>query len=253
MYIEMQNKRSAPRSASLSGARSRYVPPKNISEISYNELFEYCGRPVGPTQEQLFAPRSLGDNVVYYSGDISLLLRPCVSVIGARSASDEALRRARKIAALLASAGVVVTSGLAKGIDAAAHTGALGENGKTVGVIGTPLERAYPIENAELQETIYRDHLLLSQFAPGSRTFPSDFPKRNRLMAAVTDASVIVEASDTSGTLHQATECIRLGRWLFIMKSVVDSPLLDWPQKFLKEERVAVLSTIEDVLSRVSK
>ena len=188
---------------------------------------------------------------MWYAGNLELLLRPCVSVIGAREVSDEGRRRAKKVAAHLADAGVVVTSGLAKGVDAAAHAGALEVGGNTIAVIGTPIDRVYPAEHADLQEVIYSHHLLVSQFAPGTRTFPSDFPKRNRLMAALTDASIIVEASDTSGTLHQAAECVRLDRWLFIMQSVLENRDLEWPHKFLKQPKVAILRDVEDVLTRV--
>jgi DNA processing protein len=90
-------------------------------------------------------------------------------------------------------------------VDTAAHLGALEESGRTIAVIGTPLDRAYPAENAQLQEQIYSDHLLLTPFPRGERVFPSNFPKRNRVMAAVTDATVIVEASDTSW--HSASGC----------------------------------------------
>jgi DNA processing protein len=230
---------------------SRYTPPPGSELIKVSELLDFCNREIGPTQKALFKNTSDDSQSVFYSGNISLLKRRCVSVIGARSASAEGLRRARKIAFQLAEAGVVVTSGLAKGVDHAAHLGAIEAGGATVAVIGTPLDKAYPAEHSELQEEIYSNHLLISQFASGTRTFPSDFPKRNRLMAAVTDASIIVEASDSSGTLHQASECIRLKRWLFIMKSVAESPDLDWPAKFLREDRVAVLTTVDDVIDRI--
>src|SRR5690606_19370185 len=140
----------------------------------------------------------------------------------ARNVSALGAGRARKIARALSSAGVVVTSGLAKGVDIEAHRSTLASNGDTIAVIGTPLEKCYPIEHASEQEEIAANHLLISQFKCGTRTFPSDFPKRNRVMAALTDASVILESSDRSGTLHQAAECVKLGRWLFIMKSVAD-------------------------------
>ncbi|MBY3590628.1 DNA-protecting protein DprA [Rhizobium bangladeshense] len=214
---------------------------------------DYCGRHIGPTQRSLFSGTDDREMLVYLSGDISLLKRKCVSVIGARDVSDEGARRSRKIAALLASSGIVVTSGLARGVDIAAHNGAMDNGGRTVAVIGTPLQKCYPAEHAEIQEEIYANHLLVSQFSAGTRTFPSDFPKRNRLMAALTDASIIVEASDSSGTLHQAAECVRLNRWLFIMQSVAENPNLEWPSNFLKEERVAVLSSIEDVLQRIER
>src|SRR5205814_51885 len=110
----------------------------------------------------------------------------------------------------------VIVSGLARGIDTAALMGAIEKGGRTVAVIGTPLDKAYPAENADLQTEIYSHHLLVTPFRIGEQVFKANFPKRNRVMAAISDATVIIEASDTSGTLHQAAECEKLGRWLFI-------------------------------------
>ena len=124
--------------------------------------------------------------------------------------------------------------------------------GRTIAVIGTPLAKAYPAENARLQEEIYSHHLLISPFKDGETVFKSNFPKRNRVMAAISDATVIVEASDTSGTLHQAAECQRLGRWLFIMESVTKNPALTWPARFIGKNRVAILSSVEDILSAIN-
>jgi DNA processing protein len=145
----------------------------------------------------------------------------------------------------------VVVSGLAKGIDTAALTGAIEAGGRVIAVIGTPLDKASPIENAELQQEIYRNHLLVSPFPTGEQVFPSNFPKRNRLMAALSDATVIVEASDTSGTLHQAVACQELGRWLFILRSVVDNPKVTWPRRFLPEPHTAVLDRTSDVFGKI--
>ncbi|OOO15696.1 DNA processing protein DprA [Agrobacterium pusense] len=202
-------------------------------------------------QKSLFSRPEERDPLIYCAGNIELLTKPCISVIGARSVSDEGRARASRVAKELAKAGVVVTSGLAKGVDTSAHRGAIDVGGSTMAVIGTPLDKVYPAENSSLQQTIYSKHLLISQFRRGERTFQSDFPKRNRLMAALSDGSVIVEASDTSGTLHQAAECIRLGRWLFIMQSVVNNDKLSWPARFLNNPRTVVLSKIEDVLTRI--
>jgi DNA processing protein len=108
---------------------------------------------------------------------------------------------------------------------------------------------ASPSENAPLQEGIWRDHLLISPFQEGRAVHRSNFPQRNRVMAALSDATVIVEASDTSGTLHQAAECHRLGRWLFIVKAVAEDASLAWPKKFLSYPKVAVLSKTEEIFS----
>jgi DNA processing protein len=95
---------------------------------------------------------------------------------------------------------------------------------------------------------IYRDHLLISQFPDGKKVFPSNFPERNKLMAAISDATVIVEATDESGSLHQAVECTRLNRWLFIAKSLVENPNLRWPQSFLHYPTTRILNATSDIL-----
>lgn len=172
---------------------------------------------------------------LFVSGDTSILNEGArVSIVGSRQASPEGVRRAGKLARRLTEDGHVVVSGLAIGIDTAAHRGAIENGGKTIGVIGTPLSKCYPHQNARLQNEIATNHLLVSQFAEGSSTGPWCFPARNRTMAMLSDATVIVEAGDTSGSLSQGWEALRLGRWLFIMKSVVDNPNLSWPQKMLE-------------------
>src|SRR5262249_6258559 len=146
-------------------------------------------------------------------------------------------KRAYQLSRSLASAGVTVVSGLARGVDTAALSSVLDNRGHAVAVIGTPLDKAYPAENSELQQQIYAQHLLISPFPNGSNVFKSNFPVRNRVMAAISDATVIIEASDTSGTLHQASECVALKRWLFISQAVLDDTSLKWPQRFLGYER----------------
>jgi DNA processing protein len=144
-------------------------------------------------------------------------------------------------------------SGLAKGVDTVAHTSAIEVGGRTVAVIGTPLDKAYPAENSELQRAIYSNHLLISPFASGQQVFKSNFPARNKVMALLSDATVIVEASDTSGTLHQAAECQKSNRWLFIMRSVVENTAVTWPAKFLKHPKTRILSDTSEILEAVRK
>jgi DNA processing protein len=245
------------RSANLGAAmspRARYVPPKDTAETTLNELLAQAGRR-GLDERQSDLLRSdgrkggKGDVRIFYVGDISLLAKRCVSIVGTREVSETGWLRATRLARELAESGIVIVSGLAKGVDTAALTSAISAGGKTVGVIGTPLSKAYPIENHELQEAIWRDHLLMTPFGPGETVWKTNFPKRNRVMAAISDATVIVEASDTSGTLHQAAECQRLGRWLFIMKSVAEDTKLRWPASFLGRPNTAVLGETKEIVS----
>lgn len=197
--------------------------------------------------ETKYAPASL-----HLAGDTSLLGRDHrrVAIVGSRDASDAGLRRAAKLAWTLAQEGVVVVSGLARGVDKAAHDAAIAAGGRTIAVLGTSIDKAYPPQNALLQELIAREHLLVSQFPCGHKTYKSDFVKRNRTMALICHASVIVEAGDTSGTLSQAAETQRLGRPLFMMKSVLSMPDITWPARFAKKGAVA-LEDVAQVLEAI--
>lgn len=236
--------------------KTRYQPPVSQHDVWLSQALAGTGRFGAPQQMPLLpdkvAERVKGDMKFFYSGRINLLETPCVAVVGTRKLSDPGVKRTRRLARELVDAGVTVVSGLAAGVDTVAHTSAIEAGGSTVAVIGTPLDKAYPAANAALQETIYQEHLLISQFANGERVFRSSFPARNKLMATVSDATVIMEASDTSGTLHQAAECSRLGRWLFIAKSVVENPNITWPKKFLQQDNCVVLTSVEDILTRLN-
>lgn len=225
--------------------RSGYVGPHDITRVTIFDALAGTPRDnLAGAQLDLLAkidgsgPRKTPLNL---AGDAALLKTRCVSVIGTRNVTELGAKRAHKFARELAEAGVTVVSGLAAGVDTYALGGAIKSGGRVIAVIGTPLSSAYPAENAALQRLIYEEHLLVSQFEDGQRVFRSNFPERNRTMAALSDGSVIIEASESSGTLHQAAECQRLGRWLGIAKSVVDDPALTWPQRFLGYEKCIVL------------
>ena len=169
----------------------------------------------------------------YVEGNTALLRKqPRVSVIGSRSASLEGLELAHQISQVITRHGGGVVSGLAKGIDAAAHQGAIKAGGDTIAVLGTPLDKFYPKENRNLQERIGREHLLVTQFPTEKPVGKKNFVMRNRTMALISHASVIVEAGEKSGTEHQGWEALRLGRILFISESLANAAF-DWPRKML--------------------
>lgn len=234
--------------------RGTYATPQEVHSFSLPDLLARIGRGALEDRQLDFlrdaSPRR--EAMVFYSGDLDVLDAPTVSIVGTREVSDAGWRRAAQLARDLVKAGVTVVSGLAKGVDTAALTSAISNGGRVAAVIGTPLDKAYPAENGQLQQQIYAHHLLMTPFKVGDRVFRSNFPTRNRVMAAVSDATVIIEASDTSGTLHQAAECVRLGRWLFIAKSVVEDKSLSWPARFLENSRTVVLANTNDIVSRLS-
>ncbi len=174
---------------------------------------------------------------IHSVGDLALLERPRVAIVGARKATPEGRRRAAQLARDCARAGVVVVSGLAEGIDYAAHTAAIEHGGRTIAIVGTPLDKVYPAKHGELQQRIYRDHLLLSPFTWGDKFVPANFPERNRIMARLALATVIIEASDTSGSLHQAVESLQVGHPVFIAAGMLDNPKLSWPKRFVRDDQ----------------
>jgi len=177
--------------------------------------------------EKKNAPRRL-----FVAGDRSLLhAGPRVSIVGSRKASPAGLGNARRLSETLVARGAVVVSGLAEGIDTAAHEGAIASRGRTIAVLGTPLDESFPSKNRALQELIMREHLAVSQFGPGVPSQPGNFPMRNRTMALLSDCTVIVEAGEKSGSLHQGWEALRLGRPLFLPESLLRDPALSWARE----------------------
>ena len=158
---------------------------------------------------------------------------PKVSIIGSRKASALGLDRAKKITSSLVKHNVVIVSGLAEGIDTMAHKTAIKNGGETIAVIGTSIEKYFPIQNRELQEQIAREHCLVSQFRDNSRK-KKNFVIRNRLMALISDVTIIIEASEKSGTIHQAWEALRLARPLYIPASLIEDEKLTWPKELLE-------------------
>ena len=192
---------------------------------------------------------------LYYRGDRGLLKQgPRVSIVGSRAASANGLKRASRLARTLVSNGAVIVSGLAEGIDTAAHEATLAAGGRTIAVLGTPLDQPYPASNRALYERIATDHLAVSQFARSAPVRPKNFPMRNRTMALLSHATVIVEAAEKSGTLHQAWEALRLGRPLFVMESTARNPGLSWPAK-VESYGAQVLSdaTLEDLIDQLPR
>lgn len=195
---------------------------------------------------------------LYYQGNWDLVYSPKrVAIVGTREPSDEGLRRTAKLASLLVHEGYTIVSGLAKGVDTKAHETAIKHGGNTIAVIGTPLDQVYPKENAELQQRIAHDFLLISQVPVlvYSRRPPTVnrlfFPERNITMSALTQATIIVEAGETSGTLVQARAALNQGRKLFILESNFQKPKLTWPHRFAEKGAIRVRD-FEDILANLN-
>ena len=191
---------------------------------------------------------------IYYRGLWDLVSAPrAVAVVGTRQATDEGIRRTKRLVRELVSRQFTIVSGLARGIDTAAHEAALEAGGLTIAVIGTPLSDAYPAENSGLQEKIASEHLLVSQVPvcryrrQGPKVNRLFFPERNITMSALTDATIIVEAGNTSGTLIQARAALAQNRKVFILDSCFQDVRLTWPKRM--EERGAIrVRDIDDII-----
>jgi DNA processing protein len=183
---------------------------------------------------------------LYFQGHWDLIDTPMVAVVGSRHPSEEGIRRTRTLVRKLVEDGFTIVSGLAEGIDTAAHQTALELGGQTIAVIGTPLGQFYPKTNQQLQERIASDFLVISQ-VPVCRYAAQDyrlnrlfFPERNKTMAALTQGTIIVEAGETSGTLVQAREALKQKRHLFILNNCFENPALTWPEKFASKGAIRV-------------
>jgi DNA processing protein len=194
-------------------------------------------------------PRKLRDaedpvELLYYRGWWDIVETRSIAVVGTREPSSDAVEKTSRLVRLLVNDKFTIVSGLARGIDTAAHEAAIRIGGKTIAVIGTPLTHTYPRQNADLQERIAKDFLVVSQ-VPVYRYSKQDFrrnrgffPERNKTMSALTEATIIVEAGQTSGTLIQARAALKQRRKLFILDSCFHNPALSWPHEF--ESRGAI-------------
>ncbi len=218
---------------------------KGFRDLADGDLILELGRPGYPARlaETADAPPFL-----FVRQDGNVLDLPSLSIVGTREASEEGLERAMRLAHLVARRGIVVNSGLARGIDAAAHEATLRAGGVTIAVIGTPLTRVYPREHATLQERIGLVGAVVSQFHPGSKTLPLCFPLRNATMSGMSLGTVVIEASETSGALIQARKALQQNRKVFIPKSAIDNEKLSWP-KTLAAKGANIFSTVEDLVS----
>jgi DNA processing protein len=187
---------------------------------------------------------------LFVRGDapLELLGRPAVSMVGARACSGYGASVARTLARDLAGAGLVVVSGLARGVDAEAHRGALDAGGATVAVLGCGIDRDYPAAHAELARRIAEMGLIVSEYAPGVEPAPWRFPARNRIVAGLASATVVVEARERSGALITADLALEEGREVFAVPGEISSALSAGTNALLKLG-ASPLTCAADVLS----
>ncbi len=243
-----KTQRNAIPSDFVSPEEARSFADKTIGLLEKGGVRKF-GIQVHGTEEY---PKRLRDawhpiELLYYQGWWDLVHYPrLVAVVGTRNPSEQGVKRARKLVSLLVKDNFGIVSGLAKGVDTVAHETAINAGGFTIAVIGTPLNSTYPQENFSLQRRIAEKYLLISQIPvyrysqqtyKGNRLF---FPERNITMSALTEATVIVEAGETSGTLTQARAAIAQGRKLFILDNCFQNQSLTWPRRFEEQGAIRV-------------
>lgn len=188
--------------------------------------------------------------VLFVRGALSDCDERAVAVVGTRRASERGIGQARAIACGLIDAGYVVVSGLAAGIDTAAHTAALEARGRTVAVIGTGLRHAYPKANAALQDRLGRESAVLSQFWPGQEPRRWTFPQRNAVMSGFARATVVIEASHTSGARMQARLALEHGRPVFLLRGLLEHT---WAQEYRDRPGVYIVDDGAEVVEHLER
>ncbi|MCX5681851.1 MAG: DNA-processing protein DprA, partial [Candidatus Omnitrophica bacterium] len=188
--------------------------------------------------------------VLYCKGNLELLQQPAVGVVGCRRASIYGMAMAEKFAQELSDRGVVVVSGLARGIDTAAHRGTLRAKGNTIAVLGSGLANVYPPENKKLFETIAEQGLAISEFSMSELPKPGNFPSRNRIISGLSLGIIVVEAARRSGALITADLALEQGREVFAVPGKIDSASAQGVNELIKQG-AKLVSCIEDVVEEL--
>jgi DNA processing protein len=207
-----------------------------------------CRDPRFPPQLAEIAQAPLA---LFAAGDADLLRLPQLAIVGARSASAQGLENAQSFAAELARRGLTITSGLALGIDAAAHRGALSAAGLTIAVCGNGLDRVYPARNRELAHAIAAQGLLLSEFPTGVPPLPEHFPRRNRIISGLALGVLVVEAARESGSLITARLAGEQGREVFAIPGSIHNPLARGSHALIREG-AKLVETVDDILDELA-
>ncbi|MFK8069089.1 MAG: DNA-processing protein DprA [Gammaproteobacteria bacterium] len=185
--------------------------------------------------------------LLYVNGDPELLTKPQLSIVGSRSATPGGLQIAREFAQSLSSAGLAVTSGLALGVDAAAHEGALVAYGKTIAVLGTGPDRIYPARHLKLAEQIVETGTIVSEFVPGTTPRKENFPRRNRVISGLSLGTLVVEAAKQSGSLITARFALEQGKEVFAIPGSIRNPQTKGCHALIREG-AKLVESVEDII-----
>ena len=188
---------------------------------------------------------------LFVAGDAAWLLRPQLAIVGARGASPAGLANARLFARALARTGLVVTSGLADGVDGAAHAAALEAGGATVAVMGTGPDRVYPRRHRGLAARITGQGTLVSEFVPGTKPHPGHFPRRNRIIAGLSLGTLVVEASVRSGSLITARLASEQGHEVFALPGSIHNPLSRGCHRLIRDG-AQLVETVDEIIQAIT-
>ena len=238
-----------PREAGLAAARARGSRADEALVADALERSDAIGAQVIPMTADHY-PRTLHDlgdppPVVFLRGRTELLDGPSVALVGSRRATAYGRRTAARLASALARSGAVVVSGMALGVDGEAHRGALDAGGDTVAVLGNGPDVAHPSSHARLFRSILETGLVVSEFAPGTPPLAHHFPRRNRIMAALSRVVVVVEAAARSGALITARHALDLGREVLAVPGPIDAPTSAGANELLRDGAHPVLGPEE--------
>ncbi len=240
------------------------VGPKLANSIQDSRDFEIASKELEECRDSGFSlvmkgtpeyPRLLeevGDSpqLLYLDGEILEQDELAIGIVGARHCSPYGLQQAEKLATGLALAGVTVVSGLARGIDGAAHRAALKAGGRTIAVTATGLKTVYPPEHKELAEEISKQGAILTEFHLNQKPLPGLFPQRNRIISGLSIGVIIIEASKKSGSLHTARHAMEQGREVFAVPGRIDSPMSEGCHNLIRDGATLVRN-VNDILDEL--
>lgn len=208
-------------------------PPGSDSPAPHGEVITlHPGDPLFPKALIAIRPEV---EVLYALGDLTLLERPIVAIVGSREPTNYGIKVAYEAAREAARAGLVVVSGMARGLDARAHRGALDGGGKTIAVLGCGIGVPYPKENVALLRAVPEHGLLLSEFPPGERPSKWSFPARNRIIVALAKCLLVVEGRTKGGTSNTVRWMTELGRSVLAVPGRIDEPVAEGPNRLIQD------------------
>jgi DNA processing protein len=268
-------------SATLCQLLSRFGSPEGIFSAKQSQLSEIVDQRLASTIHQGFDASSvsttltwlqesqnhiitLADNaypkhlleittppaILYAKGNLELLNNPCIAMVGSRNATPQGEKNAEDFADNLSRQGLSIVSGMALGIDAAAHRGALNANGATIAVVGTGLDIVYPAKHKSLAHQIASKGLIISEFPLGTPSMAQNFPRRNRIISGLSLGCLVVEANIDSGSLITARLAAEQGREVFAIPSSIHSPVSKGCHQLIKQGAKLVESS-EDILCEI--